>query len=323
MTPIELHKECTKKIIKAHTISKSSNLKTISTNSHVYTFKKSIQELDKNNGVFPIEKIGINNASIFYGFCSKHDKELFSDIENKQITFSDKQIFLLAYRAIANELYLKYASLNYSSKLLNQKSKIPLEGIPFFDLGIKTLEEGIKLAIRDLEYIKKFYDYSLLNNNFTNQMNYYILIINKVPEIVNSAGWIPEIDFNSNELANLMKKDIKYNTLTVNTIRYESQGAIVFSWHKKLNCENCLKFIQSLHAIENKYKGCAILKWLFECNENIFWSISWWDSLDEKYKKILTYSMMNIMRKQNLSDYTTLEGALDWEIVDIKTNLPI
>lgn len=323
MTPKELHKECSKRIIKAHTISKSNNLKEISINGHVYTFKKTLQELDKNNGVFPVEKIGINNASIFYGFCSIHDKKLFSDIENEPIIFSDKQIFLLAYRSIANELYLKLASLDYNKKMLKHKSKISPSMPPLLDLNITMLEEGTKTSIRDLEFIKQFYDYSLLNNQFSGQMNYYMLIINKIPEIVNSAGWIPTIDFDNNELADLLEKDIKYNTLTMNTIRYNDKGAIIFSWHKKLECENCLRFIQSLHNIENKYKSYAILKWLFECNENIYWSIKWWDTLDEKFKNILIDNMMNIMRKQNLSDYKTLEGALEWDIIDIKTNLNI
>lgn len=323
MSPKELHQECSQKIIKAHTISKSSNLKKIATDGHVYSFEKNILKLDKNNGVFPIEKIGINNASIFHGFCSKHDKELFSDIEDKEIIFSDKQIFLLAYRAIANELYLKHASLDHNTKLSNQKSKIPLEMIPLFNRHIKVMEEGTRIAIRDLEFIKQIYDSSLMNEEFANQMNYYILIIDKVPEIVNSAGWIPTIDFNNNELSDLNKKDIKYNTLTVNTIVHKSQGAIVFSWHKKLDCTDCLKFIQSLHSIDDEYKSSAILKWLFECNENIFWSMEWWDALNDKNQTILIDNMMNIMRKQDLSNYKVLKDSLDWKILEIKTNLNI
>jgi uncharacterized short protein YbdD (DUF466 family) len=323
MSPKEFHKECTKKIIKAHTISKSSNLKKIAKDGHVYSFKQSIQELDKDNGIFPIEKIGVNNASVFNGFCSKHDKELFSDIEDKEIIFSDKQILLLAYRAISNELYLKYSSLNHNSKLSKHKPKIPMEMIGIYDNYINFMKDGTKLAIRDLEYIKKYYDSSLINSDFENQMNYYILILDKVPEIVNNAGWIPTIDFNNNDLSDLNKKDIKYNTLTVNTIVYKDKGAIVFAWHKELNCIDCVKFIQSLHNINNKNKGIAILKWLFECSENIFWSIEWWDNLDKSIKQILIDNMMNITRKQNLSNFSILDKALDWNIIDIKTNLNI
>ena len=323
MSPQELHHECSSRIIKAHTISKSSNLKKIATDGHVYSFKINILDLNKNNGVFPIEKIGINNASIFHGFCSNHDKELFSDIEDKEMIFTDKQIFLLAYRTIANELYLKNASLNHNEKLSKQRSKIPLARIPLFDQQIRTMAEGTKLAIRDLELIKQMYDYSLINKDFENKMNYYILIIDKVPEIVNSAGWIPIIDFDNNILSELMKKNIKYNTLTVNTIVYKNKGAIVFSWHKNLDCEDCLKFIQSLHSINDEYKSSAILKWLFECNENIFWSIKWWDTLNKEIQKILIDSMMNGMRKQNLSEYKISKEALDWKILDIKTNLDI
>lgn len=69
---------CTTRIVKAHTVSKSGCLKQISHNGHVMGTKTSFSELDRTQGKVLVRKIGINDASTFTGFCSYHDKELFS-----------------------------------------------------------------------------------------------------------------------------------------------------------------------------------------------------------------------------------------------------
>ena len=150
MVPSEFKEECTKKIIKAHTISKSSNLKQISENGHVLGFDKSILALNKNNGKFPIKEIGINNASIFNGFCSKHDKELFSIIENSDMVFTNEQIFILSYRAMCQELYLKYNSSELHKKQLNYDKGLSPESQYMMQMSMKIFEDGTKTAINDL-----------------------------------------------------------------------------------------------------------------------------------------------------------------------------
>lgn len=101
--PKEWQKHCDKKIIRAHTISKSVNLKRIAdTNNQFYSFSRSA----KIHGP-QLKKIGINQASTYNIFCSKHDAQLFSLIENRKFALENDQIFLIAYRNICYELYLK------------------------------------------------------------------------------------------------------------------------------------------------------------------------------------------------------------------------
>jgi hypothetical protein len=50
---------------------------------------------------------GIANTSVFNGFCSKHDKNLFAPIEDEPFICKPDQLFLHAYRAVAKESYLK------------------------------------------------------------------------------------------------------------------------------------------------------------------------------------------------------------------------
>lgn len=323
MSPNSLHHECSVKIIKAHTISKSANLKKIALNGHVYSFEKSIQALERNKEGFPIKKIGINNASIFNGFCSKHDKELFAIIEDEEMLFTDEQIFTLAYRTISNELYMKQSSQKNNIKSRNYDKGLDLELSLAYQYFINNnMQDELDLSIRDLNFIKNKYDEYLLSKNFEKQQ-YYIIFINKVPEIMNNTGWIPTNDFNNLLLADLSNEDEMFNTLTVSTINYNNQGAIVFSWLDVDEMDNkyCIDFIKSLNMIDNKDKSSAILEWILNCCENIYWSIDWWKSLSKSQQDIFIKKSRDMTQGQNLYKYHELDGFLDWEIISIKTNI--
>ena len=53
-----------------------------------------------------LRKLGITRqATVFAGFCGKHDKTVFSLIEDYPFTKTDEQIFLYAYKAFAFTFY--------------------------------------------------------------------------------------------------------------------------------------------------------------------------------------------------------------------------
>lgn len=321
MAPETFKNECTKSIIKAHTISKSSNLKQISKDGHVMHFKTNIMALDRNNGKFPIEKVGINNASVINAFCSKHDKELFSVIEDKEFIFTDEQVFMLAYRAISRELYLKYSSTESNKNMKEYDKGQAKEMQLFIQMFSNYMTAGTDLAVRDLEKIKFFYDKKLIEENFSS-IKYYCILIDSVPEIMSTAGWLPELDFNNNKLLDLNDKNIMFNTLTVSTIGLkDGKGAVVFAWLDVIDSKACISFIKSLNEIPDDYKDSAILKWLFECNENIYWSEDWWNTIELDKQNELISSMMNTMRGASLKDYKSLSSCLSWKINEIKTNI--
>lgn len=96
-----LHKhkgDCEGKIVNAHTIQNNGVIKGISTEGMVY------MPIRKEFIEFP-GKYGRKQATVFTGFCGKHDKELFRVIEDIEFTGTEEQIFMLTYRTIASELY--------------------------------------------------------------------------------------------------------------------------------------------------------------------------------------------------------------------------
>jgi len=327
MVPEKMKKECKKKIIKAHTISKSRNLKIIAENGHVLTFKtNSIFKLLKNEGKFEVEKIGINNASIFKGFCSHHDKKLFSCLEDEDITFSPKQIFMIAYRSICNELFLKKAILNeYTFLLNNMRNKITLNFIEI----LKTYIKGIKLSIDDLNRIKKIYDKILLEEKGYNKINYYILKINKIPDVLVNGVWIPDKNFDGEKLIDLTDEKINFNSLNVSSIVIDNRkGAFIFAWidSEKLITENIYNFIKSFNKLDNKFKTNILLKFIFGHFENVYFRPSWWNSLTQEQKKLIKKDI-NFIYDDNSSYlfYKNLDknynNIFNFKILNIKTNI--
>ena len=107
--PKSLHGVCANKVVKAHTVPKSSSLKAIASDGHVLGLKMGLESLQKHGGKLHPEPIGINNASTFTGFCQKHDDQLFSCLEKDTFNKSEEQCFKLAFRSFSREYYTKSA----------------------------------------------------------------------------------------------------------------------------------------------------------------------------------------------------------------------
>jgi len=150
LVPKQIKTQCNGKIVQAHTVSEP-NLKIISRNGHVYHFKADFIQIHKNKRQIKPELVGINKASIFSGFCQYHDNYIFSPIEKQYFTATNEQCFLLGYRAIARELYLKKASLNIMEYSLMQLDRgKSLEGQIHIQSFLKGQEKAILAGIRDI-----------------------------------------------------------------------------------------------------------------------------------------------------------------------------
>ncbi|MFH0772273.1 MAG: SEC-C metal-binding domain-containing protein [Candidatus Omnitrophota bacterium] len=98
--------KCIGKIVKAHTIQRNGGLSKIAQNNHVYRI---IPDSFRKPGMprCILDSIGIKKASVFTGFCEYHDTQIFKPIEQFLFTGQQEQIFLLAYRPLCKEIFLK------------------------------------------------------------------------------------------------------------------------------------------------------------------------------------------------------------------------
>ena len=76
------------------------------------SIKAAYQDLRKNGGKLIPRKMGVRTASTFFGFCSRHDAEMFRPVEYGTVGITNENCFLLSFRALAYEVIMKHCALS-------------------------------------------------------------------------------------------------------------------------------------------------------------------------------------------------------------------
>lgn len=275
-----LHKNisiCSNDIIKAHSISKKGALTSISENNHVYGLK-----FDFNGFIF--KKIGINDASTFYGFCKKHDELLFSSFEKHDFNKTKKQLFDLCYRAICQEHYTMLRVVDIlreikSNKDINYNFEDQIEFQITINSQIKFYELGIKYSNHYKNKLEK--KYYLLNHE-DNLQHYIFELSDNYPKFQSSTCFNLEYDLEGNQLQDLNKAEIQSKNIFMNCISLQQKGYFIISWFKE-NSDYGKQIINSIISkpllIEDKLFSLTFLY-----IHNTFVSPKWFESLTESQK---------------------------------------
>lgn len=311
---------CSKKIINAHTVSKGSSLSKIARQGKIYHFKPDLAKLFKNNGKFELELLGINQASTFSGFCSYHDRELFSPIENKDFSISSYNCFLLGYRALAKEMYAK--NLQHSGIEIKKDldKGMPLGFQIFYQNHLNSYESSVAFAQRDLLILKENYDKVFLEKTY-DDIYYFVIRFDNIPNILFSGSFFPEFDFEGNILQLFNSKD-SLEALTVNMIVTKQGGLLSFQWIGKSKVNE--QFVTSLKRIDFKNLASSVTQFAFEVFENLYISPNWWDNLDTLMKISLESKVYNgLPINPHKPNHLLPDGNIydRWENISFYTNL--
>lgn len=283
--PKNLLLDCNK-IIKSHTVSKSSGLSDIADDTnHVLGLKQNLSNFQKNKENPRFEKIGINNASTFKGFCAKHDKLLFSCFEDKPFTGVGEQCKALTYRAVAREIYAKENAVE-SAKFMRRNADRgkPLLLQIMIQEDIYAYKLGSEMALHELYKLKSSLEAELLDNS-NNSYNFLVIESASPLPIVVSSITNPTHDFENKYLQDLANLEEKAEQLVFNAFTSERKGIVVFSWLKKAKVID--KFMNSLLEIDKKDMFSYLVNFFFSCAENTFISPDWWNTLNtEQQQKI-------------------------------------
>ena len=281
--PDSMKNECSGKIIRAHTVSKSSSLKQIAQNGHVYGFVPTLDNISRNNGVIFPELIGINRASTFTGFCGAHDKSLFTKLEDEEFSSTPEQIFLVGYRALAREYFTKMAQNDFQD-IYKEVDKGKAEDEQYRIQTMAFLHSVVVFAgVRDVQIHKERFDQVLLGYNFDEVRGYVIEFSDVVP-ILCSGAIYPEIDFEGNRFQDLSDLEATLDNMCFSLFVSNGRGYAVFTWLSDSDTA-CEKFINSLSNISDELVFSALTRFSFQSFENVFISPEWWDIQPEEIKK--------------------------------------
>jgi hypothetical protein len=314
MHPQHSSNNCSQRIVAAHSVSRSGNLNAIAENGHVMKFRASFQSMLKKHAPrVTAEPIGVNKASTFTGFCQTHDASTFVAIDQPIVSMTDEQIFLTAYRAICRELFTKTAASEEKiSKIFRQCDKGKLRAEQERVQNFHRMREiGLEAGCSDLRQAKARYDEVLLQKSY-GKISYYLVALDHTSPIVCTIGFLPEIDFQGNCLQTLDDPTAHVDHITCSILTTVSGTAIVFAWlHEKNGA--CSKLVNSIDRLKPHQLPSAIVRLVFEHGENVFFSQSWWNGLDDGAKQTIERHANSLMEEKNLR----LDNSLHilWSVV--------
>src|ERR1700730_15764365 len=281
-----LHREapstCSNKIISAHSVQRAILEKHIAENGHVLQIKITAH-VDPVGLLAKPEKIGLNKATTFSGFCSKHDAELFQPLESAAFDFEPKQMALLAYRAVCRELYTKDAEIAAADVLRNYASVNPdIRGFAEKEYRHQVMRLARINARTNLADAKDRHAAMLSDQNL---LRYYALKFEDCPVYLNSVTFLPEWDFVGTRLQDLSFID-EYKPICFSAWAAGDCSAAVFSWHASAD-DVCVPFVNSLRRCKKDRLANRILSMAFEVSDNVVFRRDWWESILERDRQQL------------------------------------
>lgn len=155
---------CHENAINSHVLSKSHILKPISVNSKIYQFNYRPLYYPNEPVFYKLE--GINQAYVFKGFCSNHDKENFLPIE-PSIGYVDwsniKNQYLLGYRTLCRELAVQEIVYDLNEYLLSNAESY--DSLYKLDLYIKRA--NLLCSANTLNHYKTILENGIFNGDCT------------------------------------------------------------------------------------------------------------------------------------------------------------
>lgn len=286
-------------VISAHTLSVEAMLRKVAEDSHVYV---AAQAKRIAHDTFPIEvqRKGLRDVTVFNGFCQKHDRDLFACLELEPFRFLRQQSFMLAYRAIARECYLKRKQ--YES-LPSPDAYAAIHGIEEqlqFSEATLLFQAACLSGAEDVEKLKASFDRHLLSQAWDRVVTRAILF-DSTPTVLAAAAFQPFIDMDGNQLQNFEDLEAEMSQICMSVVPTETGGAAIFSWLDSSNAAP-QRFFESVANAPDRTS--SVLHAIFDNTDNFAMKPTWYEGLTAADK---AYVFSRIMLFAQSSSY--LEGA--------------
>ena len=295
---------CEGSVVKAHTVSRGPNLSKIAKNRHVLHYTASIPDMNENGGKLSLQKIGINEASVFFGFCAKHDREIFSCIENEPFIGDPKQCLTIAYRTLSRELYGKDSAAHMRETLRGADKGKPLLEQYILQAILDDINSGNEASRRELKATHKILTESLVNH----QSHIISSIVFEFPTALPfmfAGAWSPLTDLYGKEIQKGYSNQI-LEQLFVSSFAGNENAMICFSW-RDIDKAPGMVIAKQIKDLPTEKQTSACLQMVMKHVENIFFNPDW-------FQKKLTDKQRNILFKL-ASD--GLDGSIPSEVIDL------
>ena len=263
-------------IVSAHTLSVEAMLRKIAEDGHVYALRQP-KRIAKDTFPIEVQRKGVRDVSVFNGFCTKHDRELFSCLENEPFRFTRQQLFMLAYRASARECYLKRKQ---AESLPTAEDFAAIHGIEEkLQLGEAALifQAASLRGAEEAETLKATLDGFLVQSAWDRVVTHAVLFP-KTPSVLATAAFQPFFDMDGHQLQEFDNLEAEMSQIFLSLIPVDTGGAAVFSWLDTANSAP-RRFYESV--LRGRDKTSAVLHAVLDNTENVALAPAWYESLTQ------------------------------------------
>ncbi len=270
---------CELPIKRAHTIQRGNVLSSLAENGHVGTFYRNLDGIDNTNRL----KAGIERkASIFYGFCSFHDTELFKGIEVNEFSKTKENCWASSYRAVCHEYYQKKAAIDVTHwQIRHLDSGLDVYHQVFLQEKLYIHQVNVEKGFSDISIIKGVYETIKTDGQYEELVS-YVIEYDAPLTIAVCASISPYFDLNGIRIQNTGDVKESFQHFSLSTVTLNGKAAYIVSHLKQHDViGKYLKevFSMPLANINNWLTTC-----IFAYTENNYFRLSWWGSLDETTK---------------------------------------
>jgi len=284
-------------IVSAHTLSVESMLRKIAVDGHVYTFGQA-KRIAKDTFPIEVQRKGIRDVSVFNGFCSKHDRELFACLETEPFRFSRQQLFMLAYRAAARECYLKRKQAESLPTAEEYAAIHGIDGTLRFTDEVLIFQAASLRGAEEAEALKSTLDSLLVRQGWDRLVSHAILFPS-TPTVLATAAFQPFFDMDGTQLQDFENLEAEMSQITFSLIPTETGGAAIFSWLDTANAAP-RRFFESV--LRGRDKTSAVLHAAIDNTENVAYAPVWYKQLTQDQKQYIFSRMINMELSVSYSD---------------------
>lgn len=263
---------CGPKIVRAHTLQRSSVLRRIADpENHVLTFCP--PKYDWEGMPLP-RAVGWKEASTFRGFCDTHDGSLFAPVETQPFLGSPEQCFLLAYRAACHELHQKRQMWDHVPTMQN-----------LWDRGMSPAEQASVQAEQRLNMgslgwtliglirLKEEMDRALTAMQF-DDWQFAVLTFTGAVEMASTGLVSPNVDFSGHQIQHDLLRNAQ--SLFYGMVIDDAGAKVAFAWLKREPAPRM--FLDSMLSFGPARVPHLLAQFMFAYVENTFFSRAWWES---------------------------------------------
>lgn len=275
---------CDGGVIKAHTVSRGPNLAKIAKDGHVLHYAASIPDMNKNGGKLSVKKIGIKDASVFHGFCGKHDRELFSCIENEVFTGRPDQCLAVAYRTMSRELYGKDAGAHLRETLREADKGWKLSEQLVLQKMLDEINTGNEAARRELKATHDALTSAVVDARSDILSSVVFEFAAPLPFMF-AGAWSPFTDFHGRNLQNGYVDEL-LEQIFVSSFAVDPGSTVCVSWRNTDDAPGSV-IAEQLLALPYDQLASAVLQFVMKHVENVFFNPDWFQALNDKQRKWL------------------------------------